>query len=81
MHVVVSFYIEMKHVFDILFHIHTRQLALDQEGEEILCLPGLLVSMTAEMEITNLEDIDFFYYLLLYFFPKLLYFSARGRRR
>jgi len=62
---VVSFYMEMKHIFNILFHICTPQLFLGQEREQILCLLGFLVSMTAEMEIMNLEDLGFFYNLLL----------------
>lgn len=60
LHVVVPFYMQMKHVFNILFHICTPQLFLDQKREQILCLRGLLVSMTAEKEIMNLEDLGFF---------------------
>lgn len=65
LHVVVSFYMEMNHVFNILFHICIPQLFLDQERDQVLRLLGLLVSMTAEMEVINLEDPGFFYNLLL----------------
>lgn len=79
--VVVYFYIEIKHVFNNLFHISTSQLFIEQEREQILCLLAFLVSMTAEMEIINLEDLGFFYNLQLQSFPKLLCFTARGRRK
>lgn len=51
----VFFYVEIEHIFNILFHICS---------EQIWCLLRLLVFATGEMEIMNLEDLDFFYNLL-----------------